>query len=88
MESKEGVYLHDRKVVAKNDERGDIDDVFGLVPQMREELSRTRGKQPNHVTGNNIPPRQMVATLVEWDCTLVNEIRHQGRTNEKGQRVK
>ena len=42
VEGKERVYLHDGEVVAKKYKRGDVDNMFRLVPEVWKELGRTR----------------------------------------------
>jgi len=49
MEREERIQLHDREIVPEEDERRDINDVAGRVPEMREELGRTSGEKPDHV---------------------------------------
>ena len=37
------------QVIAKDDPDGNVDDVSGIEPQMRNELERTCGKQPDKI---------------------------------------
>ena len=43
MQGEKCVYLHDRKVVPEQDKCRDVNDILGTVPEMREELGRSRG---------------------------------------------
>ena len=103
MQGAQGIDLHDGEVVAKEDKRGNEDDVFGLVPQMRQQLQSTRRRQPNEIGAENVPvkglrrghrmdkrclpPWQMVSTLFDRDSTLVHEICNQTRADQKGKGV-
>lgn len=49
MEREERIKLHDREIVPEEDERRDINDVTGRVPEMREELGGTSCEKPDHV---------------------------------------
>jgi len=64
MKRQKSIDLHNSKVVSESNERGDVDDVLGVVPEMREEFDCPSARQPDHVAEENIPPRKMIATIV------------------------
>jgi hypothetical protein len=47
MEREEGIQLHDREIVPEEDERRDVYDVTGRMPEMREELGSTGREKPD-----------------------------------------
>ena len=62
MKSDERIKLHDGEVVTESDEGRDVDDVAGVVPEMRHELERARRGEPDGVAQNDIPGS------VGWEC--------------------
>ena len=55
MKSEQCIYLHDREVVPKQNECRDVNDVLRAVPEMREELGRSRGRKPDNVARDYVP---------------------------------
>ena len=55
MKSEQRIYLHDREVVPKQNECRDVNDVLRAVPEMREELGRSRGSKPDDVARDHVP---------------------------------
>lgn len=55
MKSKQCIYLHDREVIPKQNECWDVNDVLRAVPEMREELGRSRGSKPDEVARDHVP---------------------------------
>lgn len=51
----ESVELHDGKVVAEGDKGRDVNDIFWMVPKMRQQLGCSRQREPNHITQNDVP---------------------------------
>jgi hypothetical protein len=49
VEREKGVKLHNGEIVPEEDERRDVDDVTGRMPEMREELSGTGSEKPDNV---------------------------------------
>ena len=49
MQSEERIKFHNRKVISKEDEGGDIDDVLRSVPKMRQKLEGSGRRKPNYV---------------------------------------
>jgi hypothetical protein len=47
MEREERIQFHDGEIVPKEDERRDIYDVTGRMPEMREELGSTGREKPD-----------------------------------------
>jgi len=55
MKSEQCVYLHDREVVTKQYECRDVNDVLRAVPEMWEELGRSRGSKPDGIAQDHVP---------------------------------
>jgi len=49
VEREKSVKLHNGEIVPEEDERRDVDDVTGRMPEMREELSGTGSEKPDNV---------------------------------------
>lgn len=55
MEGEQRVYFHYCKVVPEKNECRDVNDVLRAVPEMGEELARSRGREPDKVAQDDIP---------------------------------
>lgn len=55
MKSEQCIYLHDREVVPKQNECRDVNNVLRAVPEMWEELGRSRGSKPDRVAQDHVP---------------------------------
>ncbi len=73
MKSEQCIYLHDREVVPKQNECGDVNDVLRAVPEMREELGRSRGSKPDHVAQDHIP---MALSRVPLQVVILSTYHH------------
>ena len=64
-----------------------MNNILRTIPKMGKQLRRTGGKEPNHVTKEDVPPGQVIATFVDRDRTLRHKIGDQAGTNEECKRV-
>ena len=55
MQGEKCVYLHYGKVIPEQNKCRDVNDILGTVPEMREELGRSRGSEPDEVAQDHIP---------------------------------
>jgi len=88
MKRKKGIQLHNRKIVPEQDECGDVDNMAGCVPEVRKELSGTCCKEPDQVREDDIPPGQMVPTILDGNGAFPNKITNKARSYKKSQGVK
>jgi len=87
MKSKQRVYLHDREVVTKQNKCGDVNDILRAAPEMWEELGCSRGRKPDNIAQDHVPPRQMKTTVISRERTLVNNVPNESRAGEKSEGV-
>lgn len=87
VQGEKGVYLHDREVVPKEDERWHIYDVLRTTPKMRGKLQGACDQEPDKVTGNDVPRREVETALEDRYGALVRDIYDEYRTCEEGERI-
>jgi len=87
MKGEQGVYLHYREVVPEQNECRDVNDILRAVPEMGEELGRSRGGEPDEVAQDYIPPRQMKASVIRRNRTLVNNVPNESRASKKSEGI-
>ena len=75
MKSEQCIYFHDREVVPKQNECRDVNNVLRSVPEMREELGRSRGSKPDEVARNHVPRALSRVTL----SVVILSTYHQGK---------
>jgi hypothetical protein len=73
MKCKQRIYLHDRKVVPKQNKCRDVNDVLRAVPEMWEELSRSRGRKPDNVAQDHVP---MVLSQMSSQTVMLSTYHH------------
>lgn len=87
MQGEKGVYLHDREVVPKEDERGHINDILRTIPKMRGELQGACCQEPDKVTRNDVPRWEVETTLEDRHGALVHDIYDEYGSGEESERV-
>ena len=87
MQREKSVYLHDREVVPKENECGDIYDVLRTIPKMGNELQGTGGQEPDKVADDDVPGWEMKTALEDRDSALVHDIDDERGPGKKGERV-
>jgi hypothetical protein len=73
MKRKQRIYLHDCEVVPKQNKCGDVNDVLRAVPEMREELGRSRGRKPDNVAQDHVP---MVLSHMSLRVVILSTYHH------------
>lgn len=75
MKSEQCIYFHDREVVPKKNECRDVNNVLRAIPEMREELGRSRGSKPDKIAQNHVPRALSRVTLL----VVILSTYHQGK---------
>lgn len=87
VECTQGVNFHDCKIISKEDERRDIDDMPGVVPEMRQKFECTGCHEPDEPTQKDVPPWEMVTSFFNRFETLGNDNTDKDRPGEKGKGI-
>ena len=81
------VHLHHGEVVTERDEGRDMDDVLRPLPQVGQKLGCPRCSQPDNVTQDDVPPRQVEAAIIDRYRGLPYDDSDETRANQEGERV-